>query len=108
MRFALGCALSLASLAALLGWPAETTEGVRAGLETCAEVITPSLFPFFVLGGAITELGIPQRLSRSLSEPMSRLFGVSGAGASALVIGVLGGYPLGAATAAGPCGAGGI
>ena len=103
MRFALGCALSLASLAALLGWPAETTEGVRAGLETCAEVIIPSLFPFFVLGGAITELGIPQRLSRSLSEPMSRLFGVSGAGASALVIGVLGGYPLGAATAAGLC-----
>ena len=107
-RFILGCALAAAALLALLGWSAEAMEGVRRGLSTCAEVIIPSLFPFFVLGSAIMELGVPQRLSGVLSPLMSRLFGVSGAGASAFIIGVMGGYPLGASTAAGLCERGAI
>ena len=102
-RFTLGSALAAAALAALLGLTEAAANGVRSGLATCADVIIPSLFPFFVLGAAATELGIPQRLARALSRVMSRLFGVSGAGASALIIGVLGGYPLGAATAADLC-----
>ncbi len=102
-RFIAGCALAAAALIALLLWAPEAMDGVRAGLATCAEVIIPSLFPFFVLGSAIMELGIPQRLSRAPSPVMSRLFGVSGVGASAVIIGVMGGYPLGAATAAGLC-----
>ncbi len=99
-RFFLGCALSLGSCAALLLWFPEASEGIRHGLGVCGDVIIPSLFPFFVLGSAVMELGIPQRISRRLSPAMSRLFGVSGAGASALVMGLMGGYPLGAATAA--------
>ena len=106
MRYQLACALPAAALLALLGWPEAASGGVRGGLATCGEVIIPSLFPFFVLSAAVSELGIPQRLARRLAEPMSRLFGVSGAGASALVLGVLGGYPLGAASAADMAGRG--
>lgn len=106
MRYQLACALAAAALLALLGWPEAASGGVRGGLATCGEVIIPSLFPFFVLSAAVSELGIPQRLARRLAEPMSRLFGVSGAGASALVLGVLGGYPLGAASAADMAGRG--
>lgn len=100
-RFITGCVMALAALSGLLLWSPDAMDGVRSGLATCAGVIIPSLFPFFVLGGAIMELGIPQRLSGVLSPAMSRLFGVSGAGASALIMGVMGGYPLGAATASG-------
>lgn len=100
-RYIFGCALALISCAALLLWFPEASEGVRRGLAVCGDVIIPSLFPFFVLGAAIMELGMPQRLSRRLSPAMSRLFGAPGAGASALVMGLMGGYPLGAATAAG-------
>ena len=106
LRYQLACALAAAALLALLGWPEAASGGVRGGLATCGEVIIPSLFPFFVLSAAVSELGIPQRLARRLAEPMSRLFGVSGAGASALVLGVLGGYPLGAASAADMAGRG--
>ena len=106
MRYQLACALAAAALLALLGWPEAASGGVRGGLATCGGVIIPSLFPFFVLSAAVSELGIPQRLARRLAEPMSRLFGVSGAGASALVLGVLGGYPLGAASAADMAGRG--
>lgn len=107
-RFISGCALSLAALAALFLWSPEAMEGVRAGLGICAQVIIPSLFPFFVLGAAIMELGLPQRLSKLLSPVMSRLFGVSGAGACALLLGVMGGYPLGASCAASLAGRGAI
>ena len=106
LRYQLACALAAAALLALLGWPEAASGGVRNGLATCGGVIIPSLFPFFVLSAAVSELGIPQRLARRLAEPMSRLFGVSGAGASALVLGVLGGYPLGAASAADMAGRG--
>ena len=106
MRYQLACTLAAAALLALLGWPEAASGGVRGGLATCGGVIIPSLFPFFVLSAAVSELGIPQRLARRLAEPMSRLFGVSGAGASALVLGVLGGYPLGAASAADMAGRG--
>ena len=102
-RFVFGSTLAALGLALLLLWSAEAAEGVRHGLGICAEVIIPSLFPFFVLGSSIMELGIPQRASRALSGVMSRLFGVPGAGAAAFLMGVMGGYPLGAAAAADMC-----
>ena len=107
-RFALGAAAALMALAALLIYPGAAVEGARRGLGVCAEVIIPSLFPFFVLSSAIMELGVPARLARALSPLTRRLFGVSGAGAAAFFMGVLGGYPLGAATAAGLAGRGDV
>ena len=69
----------------------------RDALKLCAELILPSLFPFFVLSILLSKLGLPAALGRLLSPAASRLFGVSGAGASALFIGLCGGYPMGAA-----------
>lgn len=102
-RYLFGCALAALCCGALLLWFPESSEGVRRGLGVCADVIIPSLFPFFVLGAAIMELGIPARISRRLSPLMQRLFGAPGCGAAALVMGLMGGYPLGAATAAQLC-----
>ena len=69
----------------------------RDALKLCAELIIPSLFPFFVLSILLSKLGLPAALGRLLSPAASRLFGVSGAGASALFIGLCGGYLMGAA-----------
>lgn len=66
-------------------------------LRLCGEVIIPSLFPFFVMSLLLNRLGLPQFISSALAPAAGRLFGVSGAGASALIIGLTGGYPLGAA-----------
>ena len=96
-----GAAALAASLAALLIWPSAAAEGVRRGLSLAADSIIPSLFPFFVLSTLAGELGVPQRLARRLSAPMGRLFGLPGTGAAALLAGVLGGYPLGAAATSG-------
>ena len=72
----------------------------RAALSLCAETILPSLFPFFVFSSLISRLGIPQALGRRIAPWAGRLFGVSGAGLTALPVGLLGGYPMGAACVA--------
>ena len=99
--------VAAAALALALEYPA-AAEGVRAGLGVCGEVIIPSLFPFFVLGSLAIELGLPERLAARLSPFMRRFFGVPGEGAAALLAGLLGGYPLGAAAAAALAGRGAV
>ncbi len=67
------------------------------GLRLCWELILPSLFPFFVVSALLSRLDFPQLAGDRLSPLAARLFHVSGAGATALFIGLTGGYPLGAA-----------
>lgn len=89
--------LTLCAFAALLIVPEAVTDSCRYALRLCAELIVPSLFPFFVLSILLNKLGLPAALGRIISPLASRLYGVSGAGATALIIGLTGGYPLGAA-----------
>ena len=87
----------LGLLSALLMNAAAAAAACRDALGVCAKLLIPSLFPFFVLSGFLNRLGLPGLLGRWLSPAAMRLFGVSGAGASALLIGLTGGYPAGAA-----------
>lgn len=90
----------VAALCALLSLVAASPLVVREaseGLRLCAELILPSLFPFFVVSSLLARLGFPRLLGAWLRRPAELLFHVSGAGATALFIGLTGGYPLGAA-----------
>ena len=71
-------------------------ESARYALSLCAELIVPSLLPFFIASALLARLGVPIRLGRLLAPAAKRLWGVSGCGASAFVSGLCGGYPLGA------------
>ncbi len=70
--------------------------GAKSSLMTCGTVIVPCLFPFFVVSFLAAGLGLPQALGQWLQKPMAMLFGVSGTGAGVFLLGVLGGYPVGA------------
>ncbi len=96
----LGVALLCATLALLL-YPSQSMQAARDGLALCYNVIIPSLFPFFVLSSLVVELGLAGYLGRLMERIMEPLFHVSGACASALVLGFIGGYPVGAKTAIG-------
>ena len=100
MRNRIAVAAALCALAALLCCPGQALEASRYGLDLCARVIVPTLLPFFVLTVLLSELGLPKMLGRRLERPMRALFGVSGTGAAAFLLGVTGGYPLGAAAVA--------
>lgn len=86
-----------AVLILLLIFPKEAASGALKGLSLCAGVLIPSLFPFMVCSALISALGLPQRLGQRLTPVTRRLFGVSGGGASTLLLGLLGSYPAGAA-----------
>ena len=97
--FYISAALGL--FAALLAFPQAASGAVMDGLSMCVRVIIPSLFPFFAATNLINELGISKLAGNALSPLSSKLFGVSGQGAAAFIIGVTGGYPLGASYIAG-------
>ena len=93
-----GLALLLAT-AGLVAAPGEAITGARDGLTLCFNVIVPSLFPFFVLSSLVVELGMSRYLGRLLEPIMVPLFRVNGSCATALALGFVGGYPVGAQTA---------
>ena len=90
----------LGAMAALLIWSDTVRQAVQEGLALCAQSVIPSLFPFFVVSALLVSLGFAQFLGRPLEGFMRVLFHVGGNGAAALVLGLAGGYPVGARTAA--------
>ena len=86
--------------AALILFPSEAADAARQGLVLCFRTVLPSLFPFFVLSSLFVATGAADAVGRVLEPVMRPLFYLSGAGASALVLGLVGGYPVGARTTA--------
>ena len=93
-------AAALSCLLALLLLPETSAAAARDALTLCAQTVIPSLFPFFVLSSLLVSCGAGEALSSLLAPLMRPLFGLSGAGAAALALGLCGGYPVGARTSA--------
>ena len=85
----------LALLALLLWMPAEAAAGARSGMSVCAGVIIPSLFPFLVLSALLRAQGLPDALARFAAPALARL-GLPPSAAAPFVLGLCGGYPVGA------------
>lgn len=83
-------------LAAVLVMPKACANGVREGLELCASVLIPSIFPALLATVIMVESGGAQWLGKKLSAVSKLLFAMPGEAASALVLSMLGGYPAGA------------
>ena len=90
----------LALFTALLVRSADAAEGARQGLAVCAATLVPSLLPFFVLTNLLSALGLPDLLGACLGGALGRLLHISPAGAQALILGLCGGYPVGASVVA--------
>lgn len=65
----------------------ETRQGVREGLRLCGELLIPSLFPFSVLANTGIRMDLAGKLEKGLRLPVSTV---------PWVLGLLGGFPLGA------------
>ncbi|HCC00679.1 MAG TPA: hypothetical protein DEP42_05630, partial [Ruminococcaceae bacterium] len=87
---------SCALLFLLLFAPKAGLDGARNGLTLCAEVVIPTLFPFLVLSAFMIKIGLADRFGRWLTPVTRFLFHLPGAAAPAIILGVLGGYPVGA------------
>lgn len=83
--------------------PAQTAAGVREGLRISGRLLAPSLFPVSVLAGCLLLMGSPTRDGGLLQRILFRVFGFSGGCAAPLLLGLLGGFPLGAQLTAEAC-----
>ena len=88
--------LTAAAFLALVLFAPQAAEGARQGLTVCAAALIPSLFPFFALSNLLSALGLADLLSGTVGKLIERLFRVDGCGAQAFLLGITGGYPLGA------------
>ncbi len=86
----------LCGLFVLLTASQQAIESCRYGLRLCLDLILPSLFPFFIVSILLSQSGFPVLLGRNLAPLANRLYHVSGTGFTALLVGFLGGYPMGA------------
>ena len=93
----LGFALLLAL--ALLWNAAAAAEAVRRGVTLCLTSVIPALFPFFAVSSLLVSLGAGDA-ARVLERPFRALFRCGGAGAAAFLLGMIGGYPVGASAVA--------
>lgn len=89
----------LCGAATLVIYPQEAIAAMSSGLSLCGNVIIPALFPFLVLSSLVVELGMSRYLGRLLEPVMFPLFRINGTCSTALALGFLGGYPVGAQTA---------
>ena len=99
LRQCVGVLPVVAVFALLLRMPAEAAAGARQGLSLCTEVILPSLLPFLILSSLSSALGLPALLA-ALCAPLLRRLGVPPVCAAPLLLGLTGGYPVGASALA--------
>ena len=79
--------------------PQAASQGVRDGLTLCGQVVIPSLFPFLALSSFLVQSGLAQRAGHLLEPITKLLFRLPGAAGSAILMSLIGGYPVGAAHA---------
>lgn len=86
--------------AGLLLFQKDIGDAVRSALSLCSLSIIPSLFPFLVLSKLVTNLRFFDKLEPISKKVMYPLFSLGHACSPAFILGITGGYPIGAITAA--------
>lgn len=84
----------------LVLFPERCINASVSALSLCASAVVPTLFPFFVCSSLFVSLGLAGLAARRLGGIMQPMFKVSGAGAVAVLLGIISGYPVGAKCAA--------
>ena len=97
MRNKFAVLASLSGIFVLIFASQSVISASKNALNICATLILPSLFPFFVISILLAKLGFPKYLEKLFAPAAAKIFSVSGAGISALFVGLCGGYPMGAA-----------
>ena len=101
-----GPGLALAGIVLFLCFPGPVRAGVQSGLSLSVGVLVPALFPVSVLAGCLIQTRGTEPAGPRAERWMNRLFGLPGSAALPLLLGILGGFPLGAQLSASACDAG--
>ena len=83
-------------LVAMVLFSKEASLGAALGLKRCAETLVPSLFPFMALCIFSIQSGFAQRAGRLLAPVTRGLFYLPPCAGTTILVGLVGGYPVGA------------
>lgn len=72
------------------------TTGALQGLLYCGNILIPSLFPFMVLSSFIVKSGLADFLGKFMTPITKRLFHTNGVVGTVILLGMSGGFPVGA------------
>lgn len=75
------------------------SSGIRKGLYSCSNIIIPSLFPFMVASSLAALGDLPEIIKKIIDKPMRTIFSMPAECFPAILLGTVGGYPVGAKTA---------
>lgn len=84
----------------LIIYPEDTANGIKNGFFLLGNSLIPALFPFMVLSSYISQSNIAELLCKLVEKPFKYIFKTSAYGFIPFVLGLLGGYPIGAKTVA--------
>lgn len=82
----------------LILYPKDTANGIKNGFLLLGNSLIPALFPFMVLSSYISQSDIAEVLCKTFQKPFNFLFKTSAYGIIPFILGLLGGYPVGAKT----------
>ena len=80
--------------------PSVIINGIRSGLHICSSSVIPSLFPFLVLSDFTVRSGLGGMAGEKISPVTEKLFRLPGAAGCAVMMSLVGGFPVGAKMAA--------
>ena len=93
------CAVAVGAGVLAVVHPQASLNGMKSGLETCAGIIIPSLFPFMVISSFVAGLPVSDGVAKVVSPFMRYVFRLPGEAFAAVVFGLAGGYPVGCSVA---------
>ena len=87
---------SISQICFLLLCPREALAAAKEGMNLWLNILLPTLLPFLILTGILIQTDMTEKLLKPAEIIWNRVLGISSAGAYAVLIGVLCGYPVGA------------
>ncbi len=94
-----GMILILLLSAIFLIFSQSVTEAALGAMHLCVTSLIPNLFPFLVLNGLLIRSGFPERIGKTIGKPFGKWLGIHPSCVSAVFIGLMCGFPSGAAAA---------
>ncbi len=76
------------------------SEAMVQGIGLCLRTVIPALFPLMVMARLLMNTDLPQRLGKIIGPVMGPMFRLPPEAAVCLILGLLGGYPVGAQSVA--------
>lgn len=108
MKYKLMAVAAAGVVLVFLVFPQVVSESAAEGLLMWFQVVLPALLPFSIVSTLLLRLGMTDTITKVVAPFIGKLLGISRKGCYPVVVGMLSGYPLGAATVAHLCRSGEI